>query len=76
MRHIANMDVRSLICCGHRVNDAHMSEADRQWARQGSIIQQDEAGRWYHTGITARDRKIRVNAWNPDTGPWRKGVNY
>jgi hypothetical protein len=43
---------------------------------ESNVIQQDQHGRWYHTLITDRDRKVRQNYWNPDTGPWRKGVNY
>lgn len=76
MRHTANMDVRSLICSGHKVSNNHMTAADIEWAMKHSVIAQDQNGRWYHTGITARDRKVRENFWNPDTGPWRKGVNY
>ena len=76
MQHVANMNVRNLICSGHKVSDNQMSEADRAWAMNSKVIQQDNNGRWYHTMITDRDRKARVNYWNPDTGPWRKGVNY
>lgn len=76
MKHSANMGNRDLICCGHKVNDKYMTEADRAWAMSSTVIQKDNAGRWFHTGITARDRQYRANSWNPDTGPWRKGVNY
>lgn len=76
MRHTANMGPRDLICCGHKVSDHAMSADDRAWAAKSSVIQQDQTGRWYHTGITARDHKYREDAWSPDTGPWRKGVNY
>ncbi|MEI9428719.1 hypothetical protein [Mesorhizobium sp. Cs1299R1N3] len=82
MQHVANMDNRSLICSGFRVADNYMSDDDRAWAtaplKDGgpSVIAKDEKGRWYHTKITDRDRKSRASYWNPDTGPWRKGVNY
>lgn len=76
MQHSANMNNRDLICCGHKVPDRCMTEDDRAWAAGSRVIQQDTNGSWFHTLITARDRKIRQNYWNPDTGPWRKGVNY
>ena len=76
MIHTANMGVRDLICCGHKVSDNKMSNEDRAWALKSNVIKQDENGRWYHTLITDRDRNYRENIWNPDTGPWRKGVNY
>jgi hypothetical protein len=76
MQHVANMTTRNLICSGHKVSDQHMTDADRTWAMQSNVIRQDNNGRWYHTGITERDRKCRRDYWNPDTGPWRKGVNY
>lgn len=76
MQHVANMNARNLICTGYRVPNACMSADDLAWAGESNVIQQDEHGRWYHTMITDRDRKSRQNYWNPDTGPWRKGVNY
>ena len=76
MKHTANMNNRDLICCGHKVSDQHMTDADREWATKSNVIRQDQHGRWFHTMITDRDRKVRQNYWNPDTGPWRKGVNY
>ena len=76
MRHISAMNSRDLICSGHRVADRDMSAEDRAWARESSVIALDNGGRWFHTLITERDRKARSNYWNPDTGPWRKGVNY
>ena len=76
MRHTANMDVRNLICCGYKVSNSHMTEADIKWATESNVIAQDQHGRWFHTSITERDRKFRQSYWNPDTGPWRKGVNY
>lgn len=76
MRHTANMGTRDLICSGHKVSDKFMTDDDRAWALKSNVIRQDQDGRWFHTLITDRDRKIRQNYWNPDTGPWRKGVNY
>jgi len=76
MMHSANMDARSLICSGHKVSDQNMTDEDRAWAMKNDVIAQDNHGRWFHTKITDRDRKVRQNFWNPDTGPWRKGVNY
>lgn len=76
MKHVANMNNRDLICCGHRVSDQCMSDDDRAWASASKVIAQDNHGRWFHTMITDRDRKYRENYWNPDTGPWRKGLNY
>jgi hypothetical protein len=76
MQHVANMSLRSLICSGHKVADSRMTDADREWAANSNVIRQDESGRWYHTKITDRDRAYRRDYWNPDTGPWRKGVNY
>ena len=76
MQHSANLGNKDLICCGHKVCNHFMSAQDLDWARKHPSIQQDQDGRWYHTGITERDRQYRNNYWNPDTGPWRKGVNY
>lgn len=76
MQHVANMNNRSLICSGHKVPDSRMTDADRAWAMESNVIRQDNNGCWTHTLITERDRKYRQNYWNPDTGPWRKGVNY
>jgi hypothetical protein len=76
MKHTAHMNNRDLICCGHRVHDRNMTDADRSWAMQSKSIQKDNHGQWFHTLITDRDRKSRQDFWNPDTGPWRKGVNY
>jgi len=76
MMHTANMGARDLICSGHKVSDRNMTEADRAWAMESAVIRQDNNGRWFHIKITDRDRKYRADAWNPDTGPWRKGVNY
>jgi hypothetical protein len=76
MMHTANMNNRDLICCGHRVPNSYMSADDLAWAAKSNVIQQDANGNWFHTMITDRDRKSRQNYWNPDTGPWRKGVNY
>jgi hypothetical protein len=70
------MDVRSLICSGFKIPNSQMSASDLDWAMQSAVIQQDNNGYWYHTKITDRDRKVRQNFWNPDTGPWRKGINY
>lgn len=76
MMHSANMNNQSLICSGFRVPNSSMSDADLNWAMKSDVIQQDQHGNWFHTLITDRDRKSRQNYWNPDTGPWRKGVNY
>ncbi len=77
MQHTANMNNRDLICSGHKVSNHLMSADDLEWCVKFSgVIAQDENGRWYHTKITARDRATRNSFWNPDTGPWRKGVNY
>jgi hypothetical protein len=76
MLHKAHMTNRDLICSGYKVSDRDMTDADRAWAMQGDVIRQDNAGQWFHTLITDRDRKARRDFWNPDTGPWRKGVNY
>ena len=75
-KHVANMNNRDLICSGHRVADKDMSAEDRAWAEASMTIEKDANGRWYHTLITDRDRHVRASCWNPDTGPWRKGVNY
>lgn len=76
MQHVANMNNRSLICSGHKVPDRFMTEADRAWAMSSNVIRQGNDGVWFHTLITERDRNARRDYWNPDTGPWRKGVNY
>jgi len=76
MMHVAHMNNRSLICSGHKVHDRYMNDADRAWAMESTVIRQNNAGEWFHTLITDRDRRDRANYWNPDTGPWRKGVNY
>ena len=68
MQHSANMNNQSLICSGYKVPNASMSEADLAWANKFTVIQQDENGSWYHTGITDRDRKFRQSYWKPDTG--------
>jgi hypothetical protein len=76
MQHVSAMNNKNLICSGHRVSNDRMSAEDLVWANNHPTIQQDEHGRWFHTMITERDRKFRRDYWNPDTGPWRKGVNY
>lgn len=77
MQHVANMNNKNLICSGHKVHDRYMSEEDRAWAEKFSnVIRMDNQNRWFHINITDRDRKFRDSYWNPDTGPWRKGVNY
>ena len=76
MRHSANMNNKSLICSGFKVSHAKMSADDLVWAGKSEVIKQDANGYWYHSLITERDRAYRRNYWNPDTGPWRKGVNY
>lgn len=76
MLHSAHMSNKDRICSGFRVANNAMSTDDLAWAIKHNVIQQDQNGYWYHTLITDRDRKVRQNFWNPDTGPWRKGVNY
>lgn len=71
MQHVANMNNKNLICCGHKVPNNCMSAEDLVWAANSSVIQQDKNGSWYHTMITDRDRKYRQNMWKPDTGKER-----
>jgi hypothetical protein len=76
MLHVSAMNNRDLICSGFRVVDNVMSDDDRTWALASTVIAKDDSGRWFHTLITNRDRQQRADYWCPDTGPWRKGVNY
>lgn len=76
MIHMANRDNIGLILTGKPVNNSDMSESDLDWAMVSDVIKQDNRGRWYHSGITKADRARVENFWDPDTGPWRKGVNY
>ena len=71
MLHKSAMGNKDLICCGHKVADHHMTDADRAWAQGSKVIQQDSRGCWFHTLITDRDRATRAAYWKPDTGPHR-----
>lgn len=75
MLHKSAMNNRDLICSGHKVGQSYMSADDLAWAAKSAVIQQDVNGNWYHTLITDRDRKVRDSFWQPDTGPFIKGVN-
>lgn len=76
MIHVANRDNIGLILTGKLVDNSRMSQADLDWAMKDDVIRQDNQGRWYHSGITQRDKDRVADFWDADTGPWRKGVNY
>lgn len=68
MQHKAHMNNKNLICSGYKVANDKMSEGDLVWAKESSVIKQDENGQWFHSLITDRDRKYRQSYWKPDTG--------
>lgn len=76
MRHSANMSVRDSLACGLRVSQSSMSQDDIDFVKSHDCFVYDK-GQWFNSNLnTKRDRDFRDSMWNPDTGPWRKGVNY
>ena len=69
MAHIANMNTRNVLACGHTVWESTMSAADLDFVKSHpDNFTRDAKGFWFNTNLAnPRDRAFRESRWTETT---------